>query len=298
MSESTHPILDRQQVEVRLLLVKEVSRRAKKLEEHNEVEFILAIQLLDFAVETLLRTIAFVYQHPAGTKLNERSPFPELVRHVNDIYADPNSGIKNNRSLPLVPEIEELHHLRNEAQHRGNAPNPDVLQRNKEVFDVFVSSVLRDAFDTRLELLLSAKLIKDKQLRKELEKSETALNSGDYRTCVISASKAFESAEDMRTSRVVLRQRSSSIPITTGNLVEVQRHINQLSDDIGDLREAVLSVIRGLSKEDLARFHKISLKTSSPLAIFMKEKSPYVPSPKEAEWVFRFVLDALLNWGL
>jgi hypothetical protein len=93
-----------------------------------------------------------------------------------------------------VRSVIELHAARNQAQHMGLLPDPELIAGWSVDADAFIHELIDAALDEQLDEVLLAQAIRDEELRGLLSEAERQLNAGDPRTAFRYADEALHRA--------------------------------------------------------------------------------------------------------
>jgi hypothetical protein len=210
----------------RLVLVKQVYLRAHAYAlDYTELERMLAIQMFDYAVETLLKTVLSKYGQPSdyhGTQAgyynkieslrNQRySPkmdFYRLWDEVLGIFRDPDKKIGVDE-LPQRREMDLLHKHRDSMQHDGVIPSLEEVQRMDAYVVSFIREIMKAAFNADLDLLTLSCLIQDESVRNLMMEAEVALSQNRFGECINASAKAFKLALLIEQRNLPYRRRIS-----------------------------------------------------------------------------------------
>ena len=137
-----------------LIHIKQLFLRAESFSEKNdEVSMIILVQMLDFIVETFLKSV--IHSFPTPTKFDppqtgyyypisdlEKSrykPNMDFYRAWDEVVGrlrDSVNGI-NIFDLPLRRDMDRLHEIRNDVQHKGTIPNSKDVRKYLSLVESF-----------------------------------------------------------------------------------------------------------------------------------------------------------------
>ncbi len=311
------------QILIRLILVKQAYYRAvQSASEQTDIGNIFAIQQLDFAIETLLKTVIShkgsptaynapqsYYKSRLAHLTNEPyrpdSPFPRLFDEVVGIYRDQSKGIGKD-TPPLRQEIELIHDMRNDAQHNGISPSSPEVQRRLGFGENFISSVLSGVFNLNFDQIMLASLINDVNVRNNFQNAEIAFNRNNFSDAINDASVAFRRAMDIAYKRF-LQFRGLGMPVVSSFDLrdreihqQVANSLEDLSDAIEELREELEPIILGVDPINYLEFLKRSPHVDNTLNGTYKvpTRKDGNPTKEDAIIVLNFVFSTLIRWRI
>jgi hypothetical protein len=192
----------------RLIHIKQLFLRAESLaERRDDVSLILLIQQLDFIVETFLKLVIDTFPKPTQfappqtgyytnikdletsrykSDMDFHRAWDEVVGRLRDIA----NGI-NATDLPLRRDMNRLHDIRNDVQHKGAIPNPKDIVRYLPLVESFLRDSYQQIFATDFDTLSALSFIKHTQLKEPLEKAHDALGLREWTKAVCEAAIAF-----------------------------------------------------------------------------------------------------------
>lgn len=171
------------------------------------MSLILLIQLLDFTVETFLKLVIDAFPKPAhfappqsdyyqsikeleSSKYNPRMEFHRTWDEVVGRLRDPANGLSIT-NLPLRRDMDRLHDIRNDVQHKGAIPNPKDVTKYVPLVESFLRDNYQYIFTVDFDSLSALSLIKHTTLREQLEKAQDAFRQGEWTKAVCEAVIAF-----------------------------------------------------------------------------------------------------------
>jgi len=135
---------------------------------NDEAEDILAIIMLDYCAEALLKTVLSA----SGGSMKPDAMFHETWDYVNDkIIKDPKFGIGISE-LPYKTDILNQRKVRNATQHANLIPSHSQAISSAAITRDFYVRVLADLAGEAYDALSLINLIKDKNAKALLEKAE------------------------------------------------------------------------------------------------------------------------------
>lgn len=195
----------------RLILVRQMYLHgAQHTTDPTEIGRVIAIQSIDYAIETFLKTIVSHFGPPGdyhppkrgyynkisalqNQRYNPKMDFYRLWDEALAIFRDSSKGIDASE-LPLRREIDLLHSMRNDIQHNGIVPASGEVRKFSAYAESFLRDVSLDAFGCAIDEVTLASLIENDDIRAFIREAETALESDRYKDSIVAATKAFEVA--------------------------------------------------------------------------------------------------------
>jgi hypothetical protein len=234
----------------RLILVRQMYLHgAQRAADPTEIGRVIAVQTIDYAVETLLKTIVSHFGPPSdyyppqrgyyGTipslqnqRYSPKMDFYRLWDEALAIFRDPEKGIEVTE-LPLRREMDLLHTMRNDVQHNGIVPASGEVRKFSAYAESFLRDVSLDAFGQGVDEITLASLIENAEIKTLIREAEIALEEDLYGDSIVAATKAFElAALQDRRDRPYRRR----LPFWIGrdveriaDLIEVDRAFQQLA---------------------------------------------------------------------
>jgi hypothetical protein len=294
----------------RLVVLKQVFQSAIVLSRDTvDVSRILAILQLDFCVETLLKIVASALGpatqfpgNPSGyfykvaelqsKRYNQKSDFSRLFDEVVAIYRDPSKGISKDIP-PLRTEMQYLHELRNDVQHQGTTPSPEDVLNKRALAESFLSSVIADVFDRKLEEIFLSDMVPHDQMRTLIREAELNLGLGKYKESCVASAKTFQILTLLEGALEYERAGYLSRPIQfeISELEKIDRRIERLEDQM-----LTLSV-----GADYRRFLKFkermpSISASADWSLNVHERENWNPTKEDAVEALDFVFSTVMKW--
>jgi hypothetical protein len=308
---------------LRFILVKHVLNKAgQSVSDGTDLDGVIAVQQMDFAIETLLKTVVSVlgppssydgapsdYNHKKVDLESQRhkpsSTFPRLVDEVLALYRDSSKTIKK-MDLPLRHEVMQLHDMRNSAQHNGVAPAQTTVRRELAVTTAFIESMLSEVFGISLDMVVRGSMLKSQKVRDSFVKAENALENGLISDAIIFADEAFQSGKSIvlsNSSNLALRL-PDSYDLRSAGVKEGADMVADISDAIKDLMTDLEPLLIGI---DYASYRQYKDVVGLARGGRQGDLSEWIvgggpksrePSKEEALFVVNLVFDALSHLKL
>ncbi len=171
------------------------------------MSLILLIQLLDFTVETFLKLVIDGFPRSTHFVLPQSGYYYSIkdlenTRHKPSMdfhwawdevvgrLRDPANGLSIT-NLPLRRDMDRLHDIRNDVQHKGAIPNPKDATKYVPLVESFLRDSYQHIFTVDFDPLSALSLIKHTTLREQLEKAQDAFKQGAWTKAVCEAVIAF-----------------------------------------------------------------------------------------------------------
>ena len=319
---------------LRLVLVKHVLRKVRvTARAADPLSRIMAIQLSDFAIETLMKTAIQSkgrpsdYLGPPGgystslkqlrkEKYRHDAPFPRVFDELVAIYHDPVKEIPTD-SPPYRAEISQIHEARNTAQHEGVVPSIESVESALATAEAFVSAILRDVFRLSLKEVSLPSLVRNVPIRMWLERAEGSLEAQDYGEALTQAANAFHIALDVETETVrqarEFRAGLKPIDYLDSRRVDTEvfpglgQTVSDMHWAVEELRNEVGALLSGVNARQYVRFLSVTPRVGTrgqsgevdPAGAFWSAPPPdWNPNEADAIDALDFVESTVLEWGL
>lgn len=148
-----------------------------------------SILLLDASIEYLLRIINYSFDIEFNTNKNfDRYGLAELAGEINKYLKE-----VYNVQLPYVTEIKLIRQARNQVQHAMMNPSVE-FKRISGIAEKFFNKCLNLLYGLEISELSLSSLIKNEEIKQQLEKSEQYMHEERYLESIVMARNAFENA--------------------------------------------------------------------------------------------------------
>lgn len=171
----------------KLILVRQLFQRATLQAEakHSYVDRILALIGFDLATETILKVVVSALDSSAVPK----DKFHDIVQQADDRLGK--------KGLPLLPNkanIQYVHNLRNDAQHKAKYPNETDVSDCRTYTRDFLNLTVFNVWGEDFESIKLIDLIQNKTIKDLLTEAETEFQKSEYTEAVIKSISAFNTA--------------------------------------------------------------------------------------------------------
>jgi len=161
----------------KLILVKQLYQQAvvQSASQHSIISRILAIIGFDLAIETVLRAIV-------GSLDPSKTPadgFQGLIQQCDSLLAAAGCN-----PIPDKANIQHIHSIRNDAQHKAKYPNESDVSDSRTYCRDFLQKVVANVWGLDFERISLTDAIQNKKVRQFLTEAETALNHKDYQQAI------------------------------------------------------------------------------------------------------------------
>jgi hypothetical protein len=141
----------------------------------------LAIISIDGAIERFLWTI--ITEFNVSSKLAKRPNFFQVWKAADDAVGN---------KLPLKSEIENVHDIRNAAQHKGMVPSDRAIDSSLIYTEDFLTQSYMSCFRLKFNELSISDLVLDSDLRTNLKRIEDFLSKKDYENAIKASAITFD----------------------------------------------------------------------------------------------------------
>lgn len=191
-----------------LIHIKQLFLRAENISRNkDDISLIMLAQMLDFVVETLLKLVIHTFPSPANFLPPQRGYYTKISQLESERYKQnmdfyrswdevvgilrDSSNILGITDLSLRRDMDRLHEIRNDTQHKGATPNEKDLTNYVPLVRSFLSDCYQDIFGEDFEKLSALSLIQNSEVRIYLEKAYQNLDSAEWTNAVCNGALAF-----------------------------------------------------------------------------------------------------------
>lgn len=237
----------------KLLLVKQIYLQAlAPIGSHQSITSrLMAVIGFDLAIETCLKTIIVALDQTKAPADN----FQALVQQAEALLQG--SG----QSLPDRINIQFVHTVRNDAQHKAKYPSDTEVSDCRLYCRDFLDKLCLGVWGLDFSSMSVADSIQDPSIRDELKKAEQELDAGNIAESITCATAALTKALEMIEAAIV-----GDLPTYSHALVAVDTFERpMISADNAKIfrafertRETVLLVALGMNRPEYWRFRRIA----------------------------------------
>lgn len=306
-------IMKEQLARIKLLYLQAQSHAEKT----DEINLILLVQILDFVIETFLKLVIHNFPRPQ-TYSPPQSGYYNKITHLQNTPYSPkldffrawdevvgilqdsqNKLLKND--LPLRRDMQRLHEIRNDIQHKLAIPNAKDANKYIPLVESFLENCYQDIFDVDYQTISYLSLIEDQKIRDQLEKAHKAFEAKDWKRTAVEAAIAFEMLLEL--AKTIAKEDPFFTSFFVGSRAfggehsELRRLVERTVDEIGSLREHLLIIACGMNYVQYLRYQhiapKASLMSNGEHDVFLR-KEDY--SEEEGKFILTFVETQVLQF--
>lgn len=281
----------------KLILVKQLYQQAvvQSVAHHSYVGRIMSLIAFDLAAETVLKAIVAALE-PSKSVDNS---FQSLIQQADKLMVE--------AGLPSVPDkanIQHVHSLRNDAQHKAKYPNEtDVSDCRTYVRDL-LQKIIADVWGLSFENLSLADVVQDDEVKEYLLTAQDALENGEYTEALVHAEAGLKSALLRVEATFVGRLDSRTRAFITMNWREEQIVDDDTFHAFERMRHTFLLSTVGLSISGYWRYHKRVYTVISSLDFLEDGGLEFEPvegevepelTSNDAEFVVAYAVNAVLQ---
>jgi hypothetical protein len=273
----------------RLAIVKQLYQRAlvESSSLHSNSRKIMAVIGFDLATETMLKAVASTLE-PNKQPSND---FQGLVQQCDLLLAA--------QQLPVLPDkakIQNVHTIRNDAQHKARYPNDVDVSDCRTYTRDFLHVISMNVWGIQFDRISLADLIQDSDIRKHLLDSEAALSQGDYKRATEEAAYGLDMAIGMVRRAIVGKDVDMFRNFVTASGSHSMKEDRDATNALGRMQEVVTFLALGM---DYGRYltHK---EIAGDVTTMMDEHVVYIGQKSnidagEAEFVVAFSIDSIIE---
>ena len=275
----------------KLVLTKQLYQRAlvQTSASHNDVGKILAVIIFDFAVETVLKAVV--------SDLEPSKPPPRSFQQVLE-RADQLLAERQRKPVPDKGNIQHVHNLRNDAQHKAKFPNKTDIEDCRTYVRDFLQKLFLDVWKLSFEKMSLTDIVSHQEVKEYLIAAETALASGEHTEALIKSEAALSTALGLIKEAVVGRMDSHANP----NLNYVSWDKSQPSTYalLEMMRDHIVRATVGLNFTDYSRYRRIVDSVIDSIE-FMADghydvnRTGRLVALKDAEFVVAYAVNAVIQ---
>jgi len=276
----------------KLILVKQLYHQAvvQAASQHSTIGRILSVIGFDLAVETALRAVV-------GSLDASKTPadgFQGLVQQCDTLLSP--AGYN---PIPDKANIQYVHSIRNDAQHKAKYPNEADVSDCRTYCRDFLRKVVADVWGLDFEKISLTDAVHDNKVKQLLLGAETALSQKEYQTAIQQAAAGLTCGLDRVEAAVVGR-----LPSGARSIVVLDAFGRPLSESeaqdtyraLEQAQETLLYVALGMNYTDYMAYkqivgHVYLVADWSYYCIGGKEN----PGANDAEFVVAYCTDTIVQ---
>ncbi|MTJ09149.1 hypothetical protein [Anabaena sp. UHCC 0204] len=237
----------------KLILVKQIYQNAivQSASSHSTISRIMAVIGFDLAVETILRAII-------GSLDAMKSPadgFQALIQQADSLLKK-----EGYSSIPDKSNIQYLHSIRNDAQHKAKYPNESDVSDCRTYTRDFLRKVNREVWAIDFDTISLTDIIENQEIQKYLVTAELNLKQDNYQEAVRNSSSGLTLALKRVENAIV-----GSLPSVTDGIVLIDQFGKQASQSnckqayraFEKMQDILLYVALGMNYSDYMRYKQI-----------------------------------------
>jgi hypothetical protein len=279
----------------KLILVRQLYQRALLQAEarHSYVDRILALIVFDLTNETVLKAVvaALDASKPPATD------FQPIIQQADNLLAA--------ATLPPVPDkakIQQVHALRNDAQHKARYPNDTDVSDCRTYTRDFLEQLILNVWGQKFESISLTDVVQNGKVKGYLVEAKEGLAKSDYVHAVIEAEAGLSWTLDKINNAIVGR-----VPWDVGALVVSNRsnrttNSREILRAFGEMRDILVRSVIGLDFPTYLRYRQMVDSVVRGIE-FMKDGNYNVslagntPGGNDAEFVVGFAINAVIQVG-
>lgn len=276
----------------KLILVRQIYQRAVIQSEvlHSDFDRIMSLIAFDLANETVLKAIVSSLE-PSKTADKD---FQSIIQQAD--------ALLTKGTLPQVPDkanIQFVHSLRNDAQHKAKYPNDNDVSDCRTYTRDFLKQIILNVWGEKFESLSLVDVVQNPVVKGYLLEAETEFAKGDYRQAVVKTIAAFTWTMDKIKKSIVGDMPWNVKAIIVGDGHERTGQSTELFKTFEHMRGIVLRSVIGINFQAYHKYIRITRSTAligfaraGNITVRFKEHNP---DAKEAEYVIEFATNAILQ---
>jgi hypothetical protein len=276
----------------------------------TEMDRLVAVLHYDASIEHLLNIILSFFE--ITSKKEKLEIFSKLWDTVNE-ELEKNKDEIGKFKLPNRREVEQLHNVRNQAQHFGIIPDAKFVQRFRGTTEKFMKDVISNVFKIDYLEITSALLIQNEDIKKIIEYSEKSFTDHEFEKSMKLLSIAFEMAKLDEQQRIfgsgslIFKEACKGLPTFEKQMkgYHDKKIFGNLIDYISEFDILILDEIEILKlRLDYKKY--MHFKRISPEVNFQNDdisKEPEITEPRtkcydydNALFCLNFVIDSIIIW--
>ena len=276
----------------RLILAKQLFQHAvvQSASQHNTISRILAVIGFDLAVETVLNAMVSALDPSRSAA----STFQGLVQQCDCLL--PAAGCN---PVPDKANIQHVHSIRNDAQHKAKYPNESAVSDCRTYTRDFLRKVVVDLWALDFDCMSLTDIVQNQAVKQFLTDAETALSAANYHQAAEHAAAGLTKALNRVETAIVGRLPSFASGIM---LVDSFGGVSDTSDArdayraLQRVRETLLYVALGLDYGNYMRYRQIA-----GAVVFAIDGTPHFSGMKDnitarsAEYVVAYCIDTVVQ---
>jgi hypothetical protein len=276
----------------KLILVKQLYQQAvvQSASQHSIISRILSVIGFDLAVETVLRAIV-------GSLDTSKTPadgFQGLIQQCDSLLATAGCN-----PIPDKANIQYIHSIRNDAQHKAKYPNESDVSDCRTYARDFLQKIIFEVWGLDFEKISLTDIIQHEKVKQYLVDAELAFAQNDYQQAVQHASAGLTLALNRVESAIVGRLPSFAKGIllvdSSGELMS-DSHSKDVYRAIEKMQDTLLYTALGMNYAHFMEYRKVAgyvAFTIDGTPRFHGQKE--IIEQKDAEFVLSYVTNTIVQ---
>ena len=275
----------------KLILVKQLYQQAvvQSTSQHSVVSRIMSVIVFDLTIETVLKAVVGsldTSKVPAGK-------FQGLIQQSDILLAKADCS-----PVPDKANIQHVHSIRNDAQHKARYPNESDVSDCRTYTRDFLQKIITDVWGLAFDKISLTDIIRHDKVREFLIDAEAALSQGDYPQAVQHAAYGLTWALNCVKTAVL-----GSTPVEARGIIAIDRDGKRIGrwgeiglyDAFRRTQEILLHVALGMNYAHYVRYKRIAGD------VFFTKTLVYTQGRKEsidandAEFVVAYCIDTVVQ---
>lgn len=271
----------------KLILVKQLYQQGVVLASHTHtgVRRIISVVVFDVAIEGCLKAI--VASLEASKQPSDE--FQGLVQQVNSILVQSGLG-----ALPDKPNIQHVHSIRNDAQHKAKYPNDSDVSDCRTYTRDFLRKAASLVWGLDFDRLTLTDMVNDARVKAYLVTAETALANNNYPEAIRQATAGIDVALSSVKSAFVGHMSPFTKEVITHNRGKFESDKDMIRA-LERMQETLMCVALGISYADYMSYRKTAGMTLFTAGGFDNYGMKKDPNASDAEYVVAYSTDQVVR---
>lgn len=241
----------------------------------TEMDRLVAVLHYDASIEHLLNIILSFFE---TTSKKEKIEIYSILWDIVNAELERNKDEIGKFKLPNRRDVEQLHNVRNQAQHFGIIPDAKLVQRFRETTENFMKNVISNIFKIDYLEINSALLIQNEQIKQIIEQSEKSFTTHEFGKSMKLSSIAFEMAKLDEQQRIF-----GSGSLIFKGILKGSPNFKEQMEDLGEKKilENLIDFISEFSILILDEIEILKLRLDYKKYMHFKRISPQVNFPQD-----------------
>lgn len=219
--------------------------------------------------------------------------FQSILQQADKLLTD-----RKLNSVPDKANIQHVHSLRNDAQHKAKYPSITDVEDCRTYVRDFLQKLLLDVWGLSLETMSLTDIIQHQEVKDYLIAAETALGAGEHNEALIKSEAGFSTALGLIKAAVVGRMDPNANPNL--NYVSWDKSHASTYALLETMRDHIVRVTVGLNFSDYMQHKQIVGSVIQGMAFFGGGKYQVAVtgkqvSAKDAEFVVAYAVNGVIQ---